>query len=54
MIEPQEIRLVITVDCPLCDAPARVVEDDAVLDCPGCGARLALAPDDAPALAAAA
>jgi hypothetical protein len=49
-----EARIVIFVDCPLCDGATPLDPDDQAMDCAACGVHLDLAPDDAPALAAAA
>lgn len=45
-----EAPAMLTVECPLCDAPAPFDADAGVLACDGCGVALELAPDDAPAL----
>jgi hypothetical protein len=45
-----EAAPMLTVECPLCDAPAPFDADAGVLACDACGIALALALDDAPAL----
>ena len=37
-----------TIDCPWCDGPATVVDEDG-LECPTCAVRVEFAPDPAPA-----
>ena len=40
----------LTVECPLCDAPAPLDADAGILACESCDIALDLAPDDAPTL----
>ncbi len=44
----------VTVECPLCDAPAPLDAVAGVLACEACGVALELAPDEAPAVSLAA
>jgi hypothetical protein len=44
-ITRKELRPMLTVDCPLCDAPAPYDSDAEALDCPACAIRLDLAAD---------
>jgi hypothetical protein len=41
----QEICMMLTVDCPLCDTPAPYDTDADTLDCPACAIRLDIAAD---------
>lgn len=45
-----EAQLMLTVECPLCDAPATFDAEAGVLACEVCAVALVLAPDEAPAL----
>jgi hypothetical protein len=38
-----------TIDCPLCDGPARLDDTEVALDCPACAVRIELAADPGPA-----
>lgn len=45
--QPEAHRMV-TVECPLCDAPAPFDAEAGILACDACSVSLELAPDEAP------